>query len=64
MVALRDTSGHLRGMLPQALLEIEKGDCNRHGPVGFRGTPPSTVSLWISRMRVQRGHAETRATAI
>jgi hypothetical protein len=58
MVALRDTSGHLRGMLPQALLEIEKTiaiDMAQR----FRGTPPSTVSLWISRMRVQRGHAET-----
>lgn len=58
MVALRDTRGHLRGMLPQALLEIEKSiaiDMAQR----FRGTTPSTVSLWISRMRVQRGHAET-----
>jgi hypothetical protein len=57
MVSLRDQRGHLRGMLPQAMLEIEK-TIAIEAAARFLGTPPSSVSLWISRMRVLRGHAE------
>jgi hypothetical protein len=56
LVSLRDTRIHLRGMLPQAMLEIEK-TIAIEAASRFLGTPPSSVSLWISRMRVQRGHA-------